>query len=941
MRHSLVAAAVLVALLAAARGQTPPPTPTATDPRLVVEPFAGAPDIVHPIALDFDARGRLLVVESHTHFRPANYAGPKADRVRVLEDTNGDGKADTFTTFFEGTTATMDLAVHPDGSVYLATRNEVLRLRDTNGDGTADEKTRVVFLDTVGNYPHNGLAGLAFDGRGDLIFGMGENLGAAYKLVGADGTTLTGGGEGGNLFRCTADGKHLRRIATGFWNPFGTGRDIYGRLLVADNDPDSSPPCRLLYAVEGGDFGFQFRYGRSGRHPFQAWNGELPGTLPFAAGTGESPCEVVCYESDGLPAEYRGDLLVPAWADHRIERYTPRAKGATVVAERKPFVQGGPAFHPSGLVTAPDGSLFVSDWGSKDYTLHGKGAVWHVRWKDAKPAPRPADPKLALASPHRPARDAAARKLMESEPGRVFLRDQLKAADVRTRAAALDALVARNDGLTDFAAVARTDADPAVRAMAVRGLVDGGRKAVEFAAEGQDAAVRAEAVLGLAGDEHVPLLLKLLADADPYLRHAAVRQLARDPGRLIKHRTHAQTSDPKVRAGLMQAWRASGNAVGVAFLGDFLRDPDPDVRFLAVKWVADERLEKYRPRVVEMMSDPMLDPRGLTGLATALARIDNQPIDEDGLAKYFLDRLADATAPPATRLAALRAVPAAHKRLRTDVLVGLLREPDAAVRVEALRALKDRGEPTASAAVRSLAADAKQPPAVRAQALVTMAAGAPDADFFLGHVADPDEVVGREAIRALTGVALAPAQRGRLDAAAKGKERETLAARVLGKPHHAGRPPATDVAAWLTRLDGPADVDAGRRVFEHPRVASCARCHAIDGRGASVGPDLSRIGRTDRRWVVESLLQPSAAVAPHYQAWKVETLDGRTRTGLLVATRLDESEYVDEKGERFRVKAGDEAGITPARGSLMPDGLLDGLTDQEARNLVAYLLSRK
>ncbi|HVL14805.1 MAG TPA: hypothetical protein VM529_19695, partial [Gemmata sp.] len=101
-------------------------------------------------------------------------------------------------------------------------------------------------------------------------------------------------------------------MATGFWNPFGSGRDIFGRLFVVDNDPDASPPCRLLHVVEGGDYGFQFRYGRAGRHPFQAWNGELPGMLPMVAGTGESPCEVISYESDGLPAEYRGELLVPA-----------------------------------------------------------------------------------------------------------------------------------------------------------------------------------------------------------------------------------------------------------------------------------------------------------------------------------------------------------------------------------------------------------------------------------------------------------------------------------------------------------------------------------------------------------------------------------------------------------------------------------------------------
>src|SRR5439155_17797964 len=182
--------------------------------------------------LDLDGRGRLLFIESHTHLRTDDNKGPKADRVRVLEDTDGDGRADRFTTFYEGTRATMDVAGHPDGSVYLATRNEVLRLRDTDGDGRADEVRRVAFLDTKGDYPHNGLSGLAFDSNGDLYFGMGENLGAAYRLVGADGTVIAGEGDGGHIFWCTADGRRLRRVATGFWNPFGVCRDIFGRLFA-------------------------------------------------------------------------------------------------------------------------------------------------------------------------------------------------------------------------------------------------------------------------------------------------------------------------------------------------------------------------------------------------------------------------------------------------------------------------------------------------------------------------------------------------------------------------------------------------------------------------------------------------------------------------------------------------------------------------------------
>jgi putative membrane-bound dehydrogenase-like protein len=925
--RALAACVLLFMMTPAAR---PAGEPVAADSRLVVERFAAAPDIVHPIATDFDARGRLLVVESHTHFRPADYKGPKHDRVRVLEDTDGDGKADRFTTFFEGTTATMDLAVHPDGAVFVATRNEILRLRDTDGDGTADERTRVVFLDTKGNYPHNGLSGLSFGPRGDLVFGLGENLGEKYALAGSDGTTLTGGGEGGGVFTCTADGRGLRRIATGFWNPFGSGRDAFGRLFVVDNDPDSSPPCRLLHVVEGGDYGYHFRYGRAGRHPFQAWNGELPGTLPMAAGTGESPCEVIAYESDGLPAEYRGDLLVPAWADHRVERYAVKPRGASFAAERKPFVQGGKEFRPSGLAVAPDGSLFVTDWVSRNYPLHGQGAVWHIRAKDAKPRPRPADPRQAIDSPHRPARDAAARTLARDDTGRAFLRGKLAATDSRVRASSLAALLDAGDPRTDLGTLAKSDAEPGLREAAVRALAARGDDVSMFFDVKQSAAVRAEAVTGLRGGD---ALVALLADADPFLRHAAVRRLAALPEVLDRADPRTLT-DPRQRAGVLLARRAAGRPIG-----DALDDPDPDVRLLAAKWVADERLSAQRPKAAAAMQSPGLDPRGFLGLATALARLDDRPVNEDGLATYFLDRLADRSAPAEARRMALKAIPAGHKQLRTDLLLGMLREGDAATAVEALRALKDRADPKSAAAVREAARDTARPPAVRAQAVLTLAAlPKPDAVALLDLATGPDAVVAEEALRSLVGQTLTPAQQDKLKASAAGRP---AAARLLGGRFHAGRPAATDTEAWLARLEGPADAAAGRRVFEHPALANCAGCHRVDGRGANVGPDLSLIGRTERRWVVESILQPGAVVAPHYQAWTVERTDGRLLTGLLVGTHLDESVYVDANGKTFKVEARDVAGVTPATASVMPEGLLDRLTDQEVRDLVAFLASRR
>ena len=95
-----------------------------------------------------------------------------------------------------------------DDSVFVATRSALYHLWDRDGDGQADGvqppelPTPFVRLDTPGDYPHNGLSGFAFDFTGNVYFGLGENLGANYRLIGSDGVTLSGGGEGGNIYRC-------------------------------------------------------------------------------------------------------------------------------------------------------------------------------------------------------------------------------------------------------------------------------------------------------------------------------------------------------------------------------------------------------------------------------------------------------------------------------------------------------------------------------------------------------------------------------------------------------------------------------------------------------------------------------------------------------------------------------------------------------------------
>ncbi|MEZ6115506.1 MAG: c-type cytochrome [Pirellulaceae bacterium] len=362
-----VAALCVVCLILGSGRFSSADVPQLFDADFQLRKLTEAPALVTPIAVAVDADGRILVIESHTHHRPEDYDGPEFDRILAF-DRNGNFQSPRV--FYQGSKQTMSLALHPDGSLYVATRRSIFRLQDSNQDGLADQRTEIVSLETTGDYPHNGLGGLVFRDPDTLYFGMGENLGVEYKLVARDGTFVADQAEGGNVFRCRADGSQLERFATGFWNPFGNVFDAYGRLYSVDNDPDASPPCRLLHVVPTADYGYQFRYGRSGRHPLQAWNGELPGTLPMAAGTGEAPVQTIIHE---------GMLWVTSWGDHRIERYRLSPSGASVVGQREVVVQGDKDFRPVGIAVLDDDEMVFSDWVDRSYPVHGKGRLWSLK----------------------------------------------------------------------------------------------------------------------------------------------------------------------------------------------------------------------------------------------------------------------------------------------------------------------------------------------------------------------------------------------------------------------------------------------------------------------------------------------------------------------------------------------------------------------------------
>ena len=511
---------------------------------LEVSLWASEPMVNNPTAMDIDSRGRVWIAEGMNYrMKQKQFDSMKrvdgADRIKILSDTDGDGKADSATVFADNIfPVPLGLAVEEirdNGKrtgtrVYVGNSPDLLVLEDNDGDDRADHRYALL-TGFRGVDSDHGLHGMTFGPDGKLYFTVGDaRYGAdgvqarekTFDVTDKSGRRLSASNFGTTL-RVNRDGTQLRVLSSGHRNNYEAAVDSFGNVFASDNDDDGNRGCRMFWVMEGGEYGYQ--HADSSRH----WAEEVPGIIPKLVGTGNgAPGGLTVYEGDMLPKRYFGAVLQIDSGTHQVNAHPLHRHGAGFRSDYDVLLKGHDAwFRPVDVSVAPDGSVFVCDWydagvGGNRFSDQTTGRIYrlsaagHRRSTTKLTVERPIE---RLQSPNGTTRLAAREQLLSEGPvARSKLLKLFRSGRPNYRARALHVLYDLPGTGIDDTTAALSDPDARIRETALQLLVrDAALEFVVAAARGQSAEPPANAMLNR--------ILPLADDDDAGVRRALLMAL--------------------------------------------------------------------------------------------------------------------------------------------------------------------------------------------------------------------------------------------------------------------------------------------------------------------------------------------------------------------------------------------------------------------------------
>ncbi len=935
-----------------------------------VELAASEPDLVNPIGMTFDEQGRVWVTESLEY--PRSSPGKGRDRVKVLEDTNHDGRFDKTTIFADGLNIPSGIAVG-FGGVWVANAPDILFFKDTDGDLKAD--TREVIVTGFGRADTHELPNSLTWGPDGYLYGLNGVFNHSHVKYPATSPHAKTHPQGFPLtcalYRINPRTREFQIFSEGTSNPWGIAWDVEGSAFLSACVID-----HLWHLVETG-----YYHRQGGPYPPFTWK---LGSIVKHKHQMAAYCGIHYFDSDAYPEEYREQLYMGNIHGGCINVDSLTRKGASYFAKPRPdFLTANDVwFMPVVQKTGPDGCLYVLDWYDRYHCyqdarrdpkgidrLHGR--LYRVRYQNtprAKPfnLTKETDEQLIqrLSSPNVFYRNLAQRLLSERNHSSANRRlEQIVMGNNtphKTRMHALFALVGTGALQREFHLKLLWHENPICRAWGVRAAGNFGdvssqvARRVEALAKDLSPDVQLQVAIAakkIEDVETIPTLIAVLAncETEPVIPHIVWQNLY----------PLLETESREFLTQIIDQKRLSKPAVASIMprvVDRILALNKPDTESIALLFTA-------------LMKDPIANNQAAQTCLNLLAqRVQTRELAGNEL--QTLKSLLEPKLPSSPKEAipsglALDAVLLEGSWGNAEALSVcrvLFAEPrqNAKVRLRALAALISSEEEDVLIPIAECLLNRKRNTLVFREAVLASMGRIPSEDVaqvVLKIYPDMEQSLKPKAVELLTqrsswsktlllaiGKKQLPASVLSINQVQKLMESKDADLVKAVREHwgivRTGRDPKRE--EFVNRMKSlvqktPGNPVKGRLAFNK----ICAQCHKMYGEGKEVGPDITSNGRASFDQLLSNVFDPSLVIGKDYKPLIVATTDGRSISGLVVEDSPQRIVLKVQGGKLETIARGQVELVKQSQVSLMPEDIEKQLKPQEIADLFAYLLLDK